>query len=117
MPQNVRIASVNVANISIQWDRVICQDRNGRTDSYVVFYYPTSDPSDKAAQTISGTGDSDRMFGLTGLRPSTNYTFEIEASNPLIRVPGVVATITVTTTAPQGEYTVINTKVWPDVDF
>ena len=101
----LRIASVDVTNITIQWDRVDCQDRNGRIDSYVVMYYPTSDPSEstRRAATVSGTGDSDRMFNLPGLPPRTSYTFQVEANNPLIRDPGAVATINVSTTAPQSK--------------
>ena len=78
-------------------------ERNGRIDSYVVTYYPTSDPSDLDGDTISGTGDSDRMFSLPGLPPRTSYTFQVEANNPLIRNPGAVATINVSTTAPQSK--------------
>ena len=101
--QSLRVGSVDVTNITIQWDRVNCVDRNGRTDSYIVAFYPTSNPSDFDAQTIFGTGDSDRMFRLTGLQPRTSYTFEVEASNPLIRDPGAITTVTVSTTVPQGE--------------
>ena len=78
-------------------------DRNGRIDSYFVDFYPTTNPSAFDATTISGTGDSDRMFSLTGLPPRTSYTFEVDANNPFIRDPGAIATITIRTTAPQGE--------------
>ena len=80
-------------------------ERNGHTDSYVVIYYPTSDPSESArlAVAISGTGDSDRMFSIPGLPPRTSYTFEVEANNPLIRDPGENAAINVSTTAPQSK--------------
>ena len=78
-------------------------DRNGPTDSYFVKFYPTLTPSAFDATTITGTGDSDRMFSLTGLPPRTSYTFEVDANNPRIRAPGAIATITVSTTVPQGE--------------
>ena len=102
-PQSLRIASVDVTNITIQWDRVYCLERNGPTDYYVVVYYPTSYPSGIRATTISGTRDSDRMFSLPGLPPRTSYTFEVEAGNPLIRDPGALATVNVSTTAPQSK--------------
>jgi hypothetical protein len=104
--QSLRVGSVDVTNITIQWDRVNCVDRNGDIDSYFVIFYPTSNPSDRSAQTVLGTGDSDRMFRLTGLPPQTSYTFEVEASNPLIRDPGAIATTTVSTTMPLGELVV-----------
>ena len=80
-----------------------CQERKGETDGYRVVYYPTSDPSDRSARTITGTGESDRMFTVTGLPPRTNYTFEVQASNPGLDVRGAPAALTVSTTAPQGE--------------
>ena len=92
-----------MTNITIQWDRVDCLERNGETESYRVVYYPTSDSSDRSARTVAGTGDSDRMFTVTGLPPRTNYTFEIQASNFILDVRGAAATVTVSTSAPQSE--------------
>ena len=97
------MSSISVTNITIQWDRVDCRERNGRTDSYRVLYYLTSNFNARIARTVSGTGDSDRMFSVTGLPPRTNYTFEVQASNTLIDERGTAATITVSTTAPQSE--------------
>ena len=105
-PQSLRAASTNVTNITIQWDRVDCQERNGGTDSYRVVYYPTSDPNDRTARTVAGTGDSDRMFAVTGLPPRSNYTFEVQASNVGLDVRGTAATFTVSTTPPQSEFEV-----------
>ena len=101
--QSLSASSVNVTNITIQWDRVNCLDRNGETDSYRIVYYPTLDPSDRSARTVAGTIDSDRMFTVTGLPPRTSYTFEAQASNPSLDVRGAPATLTVSTTAPQSE--------------
>ena len=106
--QSLRVGSINVTNITIQWDRVNCVDRNGRIDSYVVFFYPTSNLSEDNVWTVLGTRDSDRLFNITALPPRTSYTFEVEATNPLIRDPGAVATITVSTTVPRGELLISN---------
>ena len=103
MVQSLRIRSVDVTNITIEWDRVDCVERNGGIRSYDVFFYPTSNPSDRDAQAVLGTGDSNRMFSITALPPLTSYTFEVEANNPLVRHLGAIATITVSTTEPQGE--------------
>ena len=108
--QSLRIHSVDITNITIEWDRVNCVERNGRIDSYVVFFYPTSSPGDRYAQTVFGTGDSDRMFSITALPPQTSYTFEVDANNPLVRDLGAIATITVSTTEPRGE--LIITKLY-----
>lgn len=103
MPQSLTPVSVSVANITIQWDRVNCRERNGPTDSYRVVYYPISNSSDRHTQTVVGTRDGDRVFSVTGLPPRTSYTFEIQASNPVLNVRGASATITVTTTPPQSK--------------
>ena len=103
MVQSLNFSSVSVTNITIQWDRVACQDRNGVVDAYSVTYYPTEDSTDSTRQPISGTSDNNRMFTVTGLPPRTSYTFEVEAVNILLFVLGATATITVSTSAPQSE--------------
>ena len=103
--QSLNASSVNVTNITIQWDRVDCQERNGEIDSYRVVYYPTLEPSDRSARTVTGTGDSDRIFTFTGLPPRTSYTFEVQASNTILDVRGARATFTISTSAPQSETT------------
>ena len=103
--QSLSASSVNVTNITIQWDRVDCQERNGLTDSYRIVDYPTSNPSDRSARTVAGIGDSDRIFTVTGLPPRTSYTFEVQASNPNLDVRGPPATFTISTSAPQSEIT------------
>ena len=102
MPEQLQIVSANVASITIRWDRVNCQDRNGHTDSYRIVSYPTTNPSDRLARTVVGTGDDDRMFSITGVPPQTSYTFEIQATNPSIDMSGPPASITINTTTPQG---------------
>ena len=100
--KSLRVTSVNVTNITIQWDRVDCQQRNGRTDSYTVVHFPTSDSYyGRYARTVSGV--SDRMFTVTGLPPRTSYMFQVRASNPVLDVRGEVANLTVNTSTPQGE--------------
>ena len=103
--QSLSTSSVNVTNITIQWDRVDCHERNGGTDSYRVVYYPTLDVGDAYARTSAGTGDSERVFTVTGLPPRTSYTFEVQASNPDLDVRGAPATFTISTSAPQSEIT------------
>ena len=100
---SLTISSVNVTSITIQWDRIFCQEHNGRIDAYRVVYYPTLNPSDRVARTVIGTGDNDRVFSVDGLPPRTSYTFEVQASNPIIDVRGPPAFYTANTTAPQGK--------------
>ena len=95
---------MNVTGIMIQWDRVDCRDRNGPTDSYRLVYYPTSNFNARLARIVSGTEGSDRMFSVTGLPPRTNYTFEVQATNAVLDVRGMTATITVITSVPQSKF-------------
>ena len=100
-PQSLRNSSVSVTNITVQWDRVDCRDRNGIVESYRVVYYPTSNSNDRVARTVSG--QHDRMYSIFGRPPRTSYTFEVQASNTLLDVRGPLAIFTVSTTAPQSE--------------
>ena len=104
IPEELQTVSASVTNITIQWDRVNCRNRNGHTDSYRVVSYPTLSQNDRVARTVVGTEDSERMFSITGLPPRTNYTFEVQASNPNIDARGPPAFYTASTTAPQGTY-------------
>ena len=103
--QSLTASSVNVTNITIRWDRVDCQERNGHIDSYRLIYYPTIDPyGDRSTvRTILGTRVDNRIFSANGLPPRTNYTFKVQASNPNIDVRGPPASYTANTTAPQGK--------------
>ena len=103
MVQSLNFSSVSITNITIQWDRVACHDRNGAVDAYRVVYYPTEDQTDSSAWSIAGTNDNDRMFTVTGLPPRTSYTFGAQALNSRLFVIGAIATLTVSTSAPQSE--------------
>ena len=99
-PQSLRLQSVNGTNITIQWDRANCTQRNGLTDSYRV---TTIGPDDTDFDIVSGTSEENRMFSLTGLPPRTSYTFEVQAVNTVLFVPGEAATLIVNTSVPQSE--------------
>ena len=101
--QSLYFSSVSITNITIQWDRVACQERNIAVTVYRVTYYPTADPTKSNTQAIAGTSDNNRMFTVIGLPPRTSYTFEVEAVNFAVFVFGATATLTVSTSAPQSE--------------
>ena len=103
VPQSLNASFVTVTNITIQWDRVNCQQRNGDTDSYRILYYPAANSNARMAQTIQGIEESNRIFSVTGLPPRTSYTFEVQASNTLLDVRGSPAVLTASTLAPQGK--------------
>lgn len=107
MPQSLRPASVNVTNITVLWDRVDCQQRNGFIDSYQVAYYPTDDTNATLIQTIYGTEDDDRIFIVSGLLPRTSYTFEVQAINAVLDISGAPTSIDVSTSTPEGKLSII----------
>ena len=93
----------DVTNVTIQWDRLDCRDRNGPTDTYRVIYSSSAAPSTIIhAQTISGTEYHDRIFTATGLPPRSSYIFRVQAYNLVIDVFGTAGSLNVSTTAPQG---------------
>ena len=95
-PQSLVNTSTNLSNITIQWDRLDCLDRNGDISLYRVKYGPTS-----SMDTVPMTTDvSTRMFTAIGLAPRMSYTFEVEAFNFNIGPP---ASISVATSVPESE--------------
>ena len=93
----------DVTNVTIQWDRLDCRDRNGHISSYRVVYSSSAAPTTFIhAQLIPGTEDSDRLFTVTGLPPRSSYIFQVQASNALLDIRGTAGSLNVSTTAPQG---------------
>lgn len=89
-PQNVQNISVNATSITIQWDEVLCQHRNGIINTYRV--------------TSSGinTSVSNRMFTANQLLPRKKYIFYVEALS-ISSYIGPPADITLETPILQGE--------------
>ena len=122
--QSITAISVNVTSITILWDHVDCQERNGHTDAYRLTYYPVSDPSVKSNVTILGTGVNNRVITVSGLPPRTSYTIEIQAANLNIDMHGPSAFYNASTTASQGNKKCINVPTmifnsynYPDLGF
>jgi hypothetical protein len=86
-------------NITVQWQRVICSERN----SEITHYNISLEGSDGIKEVeVSGTDDSDRMFIEARLQPLSEYKFTIAAVNSGGQ-RGPNATITVTTSAPESK--------------
>ena len=84
-PTSISSTSESSTSISIVWERVACDLRNGEIDGYNVTYYPKGNESDtdihKVLATVRGVTKSNRTFVASGLEPLTNYTFEVLAFN------------------------------------
>ena len=79
-----------------------CQDRNRPFSNYRITYYPSSDPN-AVDDMIYIVGESNRMFPHTLLPPRTNYTFEVQAFDLRSLVPGLPATLIVSTSEPSSK--------------
>ena len=89
---SIRLTSNSSTSITITWDRVACDQRNGEIDGYEVTYYPRDQDTDKITTIIRGVTESNRTFLASGLQPLTNYTFEVQAFNGDEYGPAVNAT-------------------------
>ena len=89
---SVRNTSSSSTSITITWDRVACDQRNGEIDGYNVTYYPKDDESDKITAIVYGVTESNRAFLASGLQHLTNYTFEVLAFNGIGYGPEATAT-------------------------
>lgn len=80
-PQSIMMSSIDETSISIQWDNVECEQRNGEIEGYYVTYYPreSNTTGERFDITVFGTMESNRTFLASELQPRTNYTFEVKA--------------------------------------
>ena len=96
-----RAALVFSTNITMQWQRVVCSERNSEITHYALQH--SLEGSDRVTEvSVMGTNDSNRMYMATRLQPLSRYTFTIAAVNR-DREAGPNTTVTVTTAAPESE--------------
>ena len=60
--------------MTVSWDQVPCNGRNGPITGYYLTY---TNISSNTSYTVNITGGDNRMHNLTGLIPYTNYTVSI----------------------------------------
>ena len=99
-PHGINISSVNVTNITIQWNPVECLNRNGEIDGYILTYYPTTNSSDN--QSVLIYGSNNRTFTVVGLQPSISYMLKLRAVNGNYSLLGPEMEETVVTSNPDG---------------
>ena len=74
-PRNFTSTGSTSTSITLSWDRVLCEDRNGNITGYSIQYGITF------FETSTGTSPSNRTFTASGLVPLTTYMFRIAAVN------------------------------------
>ena len=99
-------------NITMQWQRVMCSERNSEITHYDLQHSPEGSDSGRIERVpgidsgtviqVSGTNDSNRMYTATRLQPMSTYTLTIAAVNSDGQT-GPNATVTVNTAAPESE--------------
>ena len=77
-PRNFTSTGSTSTSITLSWDRVLCEDRNGEITGYSIQYGITSFDT---TMTVTGTSPSDRTFTASRLVPLTTYMFRIAAVN------------------------------------
>ena len=101
VPQTFVASLVFSTNITVQWQRVVCSERNSEITHYLLQY--SLEESDRIKEVrVPGTDDSNRMHTATRLQPLSVYTFIIEAVNSGGQ-RGPNTTVTVTTSAPESK--------------
>uniref|UniRef100_A0A1X7V9N3 Fibronectin type-III domain-containing protein n=1 Tax=Amphimedon queenslandica TaxID=400682 RepID=A0A1X7V9N3_AMPQE len=71
---DIIFSSVESVSMTVSWDEVPCNGRNGPITGYYLTY---TNISSDTSYTVNITGGNNRMYNLTGLIPYTNYTVSI----------------------------------------
>ena len=71
---DIILSSVESVSMTVSWDEVPCNGRNGPITGYYLTY---TNITSNTSYTVNITGGDNRMYNLTGLLPYTNYTVSI----------------------------------------
>uniref|UniRef100_A0A1X7T1J4 Fibronectin type-III domain-containing protein n=1 Tax=Amphimedon queenslandica TaxID=400682 RepID=A0A1X7T1J4_AMPQE len=71
---DIIFSSVESVLMTVSWDEVPCNGRNGPITGYYLTY---TNITSNTSYTVNITGRDNRMYNLTGLIPYTNYTVSI----------------------------------------
>uniref|UniRef100_A0A1X7SR38 Fibronectin type-III domain-containing protein n=1 Tax=Amphimedon queenslandica TaxID=400682 RepID=A0A1X7SR38_AMPQE len=81
---DIIFSSVESVSMTVSWDEVPCNGRNGPITGYYLTY---TNITSNTSYTVNITGGDNRMYNLTGLIPYTNYTVSIIPYNYNINGP------------------------------
>uniref|UniRef100_A0A1X7SGP7 Fibronectin type-III domain-containing protein n=1 Tax=Amphimedon queenslandica TaxID=400682 RepID=A0A1X7SGP7_AMPQE len=71
---DIIFSSVESVSMTVSWDEVPCNGRNGPITGYYLTY---TNITSNTSYTVNITGGDNRMYNFTGLIPYTNYTVSI----------------------------------------
>ena len=100
-PQMFTAALIFSTNVTMQWQRVRCSERNSEIARHILQHSLVGSETNMTVGEL-GTNDSNRMYTATSLQPLSRYTFTIAAVNSDGQT-GPDRTVTVSTTAPESE--------------
>ena len=81
-PETLTATAVFSTNITVQWNRVNCRERNSEITQFVLHYSLDKEPEEEPREvTVAGVSDQERMYTLTRLQPQSGYTVAVAAVN------------------------------------
>ena len=106
---------VHSTNISVQWERVNCRDRNSEISHYALSYSLSNESKENQREVnVLGVGDTDRMYNITRLQPHSVYTVSIATVNTNGE-RGPNTSINVSTDAPESKNNMIGIKLFHEL--
>ena len=97
-PPSITATVVDVTSITIQWDPLPCQHRNGHFIHYRVMYFPAFGPVNS-----DFVSENEKMYTLRRLPPRTSYEIFVQALNVATQAFSISVNLTVSTSAPSGK--------------
>ena len=102
-PETFTATSVLSTNVTVQWGRVSCSERNSEISHYTLRYSLVGEGIHAGEVNVIGVGDRDRMYTVIKLHPQSIYTLTIAAVNTDEQM-GPVNAINITTDTPESNY-------------
>ena len=99
-PQNLHSVEVHSTNITLQWEKVSCIERNSEITGYRVTIHKSGTLDQVHSAYLNGTNNDSRVHTVSELIPRTEYSFRVAAFSDHGEGPN--ATTDVATTIPEG---------------
>ena len=101
-PETFTATLVLSTNVTVQWGRVSCSERNSEISHYTLRYSLAGEGSHAGGVNVTGVGDRDRMYTIIKLHPQSIYTLTIAAVNTDEQI-GPTNAINITTDTPESK--------------
>ena len=95
-PQDLRVNSTTLSNITVEWKEIDCVKRNGPIKYYDVTYVVDENQQNEVSS-------FNHTYAAVNLQPHSSYEFKVQGYVDGIVEPGPPATLNARTNVPQGE--------------